>query len=260
MCVIICGSAANKPTDEQLEQCWARNPHGAGIAHYDSQGRIVWRKGIRDLDEVVSFVHNVQQQWIVHMRFITVGGDHDVLCHPFPISKESPASTSGSGSGPVLFHNGTVRDWQRMARDLSISDPDAVIPDGRLSDSRIVAWLCAHKGYRFLRLLDQGRFAVMTTNRGVRLFPENGSGRNTWHKIGGCFYSNRDWLTMPSRDGSGRTGGAKWGPDDTSRAWAQDSTSLTQRTLPGVDSTDDEEWRNRQGDLPEGWPPPEETA
>lgn len=212
MCVIIVGTADKKPTRSELGLCWGRNPHGAGVASYDSQGRVTWKKGIRDLDELFELIEGFTGPWIAHVRFITVGKNTEALTHPFPVAKASCTSTEGAGNASVLFHNGTWREWQKGMRDLSLSDSSIDLPDGPLSDSRAIAWLCAHKGYRFLRLLP-GRFALMTRSRGVRMFPEGGAG---WTTVSGVHYSNMDWRRLTSRDGTrGTTTSSPYFPRET---------------------------------------------
>lgn len=198
MCIIIVGNATTKPDVTALKKCWARNPHGAGFAQYHEDGRVEWKKGITDLDEAIELIERATGDWVAHFRFITVGGDSHHLHHPFPISKTAPRDLEGLGNGSVLFHNGTWKEWKRGARDFSLNTADTQIPDGDMSDSRVIAWICAHKGYRFLNLLP-GRYAVVTKSRGVKLFPPTKAG---WTQIGGVWYSNTDWDRLMPRDGS----------------------------------------------------------
>jgi hypothetical protein len=202
MCVIIVGTATKKPTEQQLRDCWARNPHGAGVATTVG-GRVMWRKGIHTVEELIEAVAGFSGPWIAHVRYTTVGGNHDILHHPFPVDAKAPKTTSGLTETPVLFHNGTWREWEKGLRDLLLSHDGVKAPAKPMSDSRAISIICAVKGADFLHLLP-GRFAVLSGDGKVRMFPtkKRTTGTSRWFEVDGVWYSNMDWRNLIARDGS----------------------------------------------------------
>ena len=166
MCVII-EFSDNKPeeiTKELLSKAEDHNKHGGGIAWIEGD-KVLWEKGMHVTAEYIDTLikeKNIQQPFVVHFRIATHGAIDTPLCHPFALSPEVDNTTS-SGSDPigVLFHNGVWTDYKDMALKTLVTRPDAKIPDGDISDSRIMAWLVRYYGISYLGLIRE-KVSVLT--------------------------------------------------------------------------------------------------
>lgn len=189
MCVIISGRE-NKPTLVELQAAERQNPDGGSLSWCTADG-VVFRKGLtaeaihKDLSALTG-----DTRWTVHFRYATVGGTNDGLCHPFPISSDTPLDAEGTADR-VLFHNGTVHDWQERLADVALDPKFKIqVPAGEWSDSRAIAWLLAlNKSTRGLRFIE-GKFIVMNS-KGIKIYPESGEG---WTLRNGISYSNTFWM------------------------------------------------------------------
>jgi len=188
MCVIITGTN-KKPNLIELLAAEDQNPDGGGMAWTTTQG-VRFRKGLtaEEIHEVLGSLP-AKTRWVVHFRYATVGDPQVGLCHPFPIQRDTNLDSEGT-VGRVLFHNGTVPDWKKKLKDITL-DPsfEVDIPAGEWSDSRGVAWLLALNGsIRPLNFIE-GKFIVLN-RRGIKVFPEHKMG---WTEQGGILYSNTYW-------------------------------------------------------------------
>lgn len=203
MCVILVGDAKARPSRSTLQRCAARNGDGIGFAWLDADRQVHWVKGFHKVTRALELIDAAPDGWALHFRYATEGVVGTSLCHPFEISREASIELSGSGTAPVMFHNGTWRKWRDHAQELTLG-ADVTIPDGPFSDSRAIAWISAHKGWRFLRLLP-GRFVVVSRKAGIKIFPDDFAG---WSRgDDGVWYSNLDWKSKPARN---YTNAAEW--------------------------------------------------
>ena len=211
MCVIISG-INNKPSLADLRACEEVNPDGGGIAWCTDEGA-KFHKDL-DADEIHALLDGTVPtgaRWVVHFRWASIGDVTPGLCHPFPISKDASLETTGVVDR-VLFHNGTVSDWETPIRD-AVLDPRSKldIPGGEWSDSRGVAWLLAlNESTRGLRFVE-GKFIVLN-RRGMKVYPENMEG---WTITGGktaeneIWWSNQNWRRCLTGRSSKKSKGTK---------------------------------------------------
>jgi len=188
MCVIISGTK-KKPNIIELLAAEDQNPDGGGMAWVTRQG-VQFRKGLT-ADEIHEALGRLPEttRWVVHFRFATVGDPEAGLCHPFPIEEGTNLDRRGCVDR-ALFHNGTVPDWKKRLKDITL-DPtfEVSVPGGEWSDSRGVAWLLALNGsIRALHFIE-GKFLVIN-RRGIQIFPQNRTG---WTEEDGILYSNTYW-------------------------------------------------------------------
>lgn len=169
MCVIMKYTLdSGFPKEETLKSAEMLNKDGGGIAWIDN-GKVKWEKGmhitsgyIMDLIEK----EKMQLPIIVHFRIATHGTVDTPLCHPFAISEGvDDLSAKGEDEQGVLFHNGVWHDYDEMAMKVATSDKDIQIPDGDLSDSRIMAWLVKYLGMNYLSMIKEK--SIVLTPKGI---------------------------------------------------------------------------------------------
>ena len=235
MCVII-EFSDNKPeeiTKELLSNAESHNKHGGGIAWIE--GDVVkWEKGMHVTAEYIDTLikeKNIQQPFVVHFRIATHGAIDTPLCHPFALSPEvDELSSSGSDPIGVLFHNGVWSDYRAMALKTLTSRTDAKIPDGDISDSRIMAWLVRYYGISYLGFI-QEKGSVLTPKGLI----EFGSG---WTDVKNVRCSNSNFENTYS----GNFGNWKSNVNNhgTVTSYYKDSKSEVEKDM---DMEDDEDFR-----------------
>ena len=103
---------------------------------------------------------------IIHFRIATHGKVDTPLCHPFAISEGvDDLSAKGEDEQGVLFHNGIWHNYDEMAMKVATSNKDIHIPDGDLSDSRIMAWLVKYLGMNYLSMIKEK--SIVLTPKGI---------------------------------------------------------------------------------------------
>lgn len=207
MCVILIAEQ-ERPSPTMIEKAYQANSHGAGIAWREpgttdegapllnEEGEPIievrWQKGLT-LDQLQERVASVPLPFVVHCRIASCGGQRPELTHPFPIDEEVELYLNGSTTGDVLFHNGHWNKWKEVAVETAKS-MGVRLPEGKLSDTRIMAWCAHHYGRNFIELIDE---------KGVSFGPENmqifwGTG---WHLLDGVWASNEYFMTGGKRYG-----------------------------------------------------------
>ena len=207
MCVII-EFQDNKPEEiskELLQSAEDHNRHGGGIAWIDN-GVVKWEKGMhvtaKYIDKLIK-KEKIQQPFVVHFRIATHGSIDTPLCHPFALSPESDdIASSGSDPVGVLFHNGVWSDYRTMGLKAVTSKQDCKVPDGDISDSRIMAWLVRYYGISYLALINE-KVSVLTPKGLV----EFGNG---WTRVKGVRASN-----------------SSFGYDNSYQAWQKEKSSFS---------------------------------
>ena len=110
MCVILL-CKEKKPTDAVLEKCQTANSDGIGMAWLNKESRkATWEKNL-SLYELKELVKKIELPFIIHFRNASKGGKSALLSHPLVISENSPLSFKGEAD-KLLFHNGTIHDWE----------------------------------------------------------------------------------------------------------------------------------------------------
>lgn len=160
MCVIIV-SRTELPDRELLHDAEMLNRDGAGVAWFEGvEGTTVrYVKGL-DAEGVLRLFEETPPPLpiVTHFRKATSGGTCKALTHPFPISRNASTSLKGRARA-VLFHNGSVTEWKNLALRIALGR-GVKLPQGPLSDTRIIAWAMYFLGDNLLELLP-GKFALM---------------------------------------------------------------------------------------------------
>ena len=170
MCVILC-CEKEFPNEELLKSCEISNPHGAGVSWLDKERNVHYVKGI-DAKEIHKMIKGkkIELPCIVHFRIASVGTssgeDGKLLTHPFEITRESKLRLEGvlkRGTDGVLFHNGTLSDYEKILKDVVLNTSCRMLK-GVYSDSRIMAFATSFYGKEFIEILDNdsyNKYAVM---------------------------------------------------------------------------------------------------
>ena len=112
---------------------------------------------------------NIQLPIIIHFRITSSGKTIEELSHPFEVKASSTNKTEGI-CDKLLYHNGTLSDWKDDLLNLCINQ-GIKIPNGELSDSRALSYQVYYMGDNYLRLLDGGKYTLMTKN-GIKRYGE----------------------------------------------------------------------------------------
>jgi flagellar biosynthesis regulator FlaF len=192
MCVIAVYDT-NYPTLEDLESMESMNKDGSGIA-WRENGKIHYKKGInlkaKDIYDIIQ-EKQIKFPFIVHFRIKSSGLICDELCHPFPISKKSSDKLENI-CDKVLFHNGTVYKYDDYMLTACLNSKIKV-PDGELSDSKVLAYLCAYYGDNFLRLVGGTSRFIVFDMHGIQKFGD-------WVECSNGLCSNDNHVEKPKTD------------------------------------------------------------
>lgn len=167
MCVILaCDSKTGKPTKKMLKEAEAMNDDGGSIAWIEKD-KVRWEKGLK-AKQIFKIVKKVNLPFVIHFRIATHGGVNKPLCHPFPITDKVELFISGKADR-VLFHNGIWSEYNKYALQAVIQH-NIKFPDGKMSDSRAMAWLVSHFGKSILNLMGDGNKMCILTKKGIEYF------------------------------------------------------------------------------------------
>lgn len=180
MCVIIVAEK-RLPSKKNLMLCEEHNADGGGISWVED-GLVHWKKGING-NEMWNIMNSVKLPIVAHFRIGTIGGKHDLLTHPFPITKECSVALEGKAES-VLFHNGHWHDWDRVCMQMVLLRK-LYFPMGPWSDSRAIAWIVKNTNNSVLRLIG-GKFAIHNTNNIYKY-------SSGWETVDDVLYSNDLW-------------------------------------------------------------------
>jgi predicted glutamine amidotransferase len=177
MCVAVVVLTPEGPSEKELRQMWAQNPHGAGLAFQDGN-TVFYAKGLSD-DDMVKLVAEAPRPTLLHYRWATHGSKQKYLTHPFPLGDAALTSKDLHGNVPaVLIHNGVWSDY-------SLWLPKGF--KGDVSDTAVAAYVAEeHEA-----ILDEVHWStalarVIDGTMQVRL-------RGRWQYHDGDLYSNLYW-------------------------------------------------------------------
>lgn len=146
MCIIaICEK--RKLTDKEIENCFKRNPDGAGIGWVKGEENF-YKKGLMT-------VHKFKKEYakintlphVVHFRIGTSGSKSEYMTHPYIVSDESPLALNFSGKGGILFHNGIYSQWKSLR---NVLESVGITIDGDTNDTRVIACWISKFGKKLL--------------------------------------------------------------------------------------------------------------
>ena len=166
MCVILLVEDGKFPKKALLKNAEMMNGDGGSIAWIENN-RLHYKKGI-NANKVNKIIKNKLKPnnvktAIIHFRIASVGEVKKSLCHPFPISKSVKLDLDGDNlTDDLLFHNGTITDWQDYLID-ALQRYNIKMIKGDLSDSRVFARLVKLYGDTILNQnLAGNKFAILT--------------------------------------------------------------------------------------------------
>lgn len=180
------------PSKEILEECFDRNPDGAGFC-YNKNGMIVIRKGFMNFEEFYKATEKIptESTALIHCRIGTSGGNIPELTHPYPLTnnikdlKKTTMLIKSSGDKPVyaVGHNGIFYEYNSRVTD--INDTCAFIANilhplncatNDILDENLVAIIN--------KLVGTSKIAILDNNGNVRMFGDG------WIEDDGIYYSN----------------------------------------------------------------------
>lgn len=189
MCVIaICRTRTLRWSETQAMD--AANPDGIGVAWVNPQdGLVEYWKGL-DAPAAQSLIDRLPLPQIVHFRWASVGGQHRLLSHPFPLT-EAPPLLLGGAAPSVLFHNGTWANWEQGLAAIRAAG-EYVDPSEPWSDTRVMAVLATlHSPHAVAQIVGPAqRLAVLHGDGSVWT-------AGTFHKHEGILVSNLWWMPRP---------------------------------------------------------------
>lgn len=186
MCILFAADK-RRPTEEELEKMAITNPDGAGIAYRVGEGsklRVKWEKGLT-LEQMQVLCAEVPMPFVGHFRIASCGPKTAEVTHPFPVEREMRSDLSGSTPGFVLFHNGHWGPWRDKGIDNAIK-MKVKVPDGKWTDTRVMAWLAHLLGPNVLELIDE-KVILFGTHK-IEVYHPDG-----WTRINDLLVSNRLW-------------------------------------------------------------------
>lgn len=162
MCVILYVNRT-RPTDEMVQRAFDHNRDGAGVA-WRHRGRVHWKKGITDPEEVKELCRKLPLPFVAHFRIASVGPAKPELTHPFSVDGNASLALEGSSDKPVLFHNGHWSDWNQRIQD-AIIHSNTKPPAGIWSDTRAMALMAHIYGQHYLELLTSQKMVLFGPQR-----------------------------------------------------------------------------------------------
>ena len=159
MCVIAASLNGAKFSVEDLKKMWDANSHGAGVAWLEGS-KVRVRKGFMRFDELVEFYEGglpTGAIHVLHFRLRSAGEVVSQLTHPFRVDAVDVQELEYEADR-VLFHNGTVSDWQGMfwgiLGSFSKRDVKKILSVGHFSDSYVISLLVYKYGDEILKLFN----------------------------------------------------------------------------------------------------------
>lgn len=182
MCVIAICEVGQELDKKTFESCFEHNDHGAGFA-WLQDGLVGYAKGYMSVKSAWKAYKTIKKYaHIAHFRLNSSGGVCKELTHPFLVKPDSPISMKGIGEDAVLFHNGTVANYESTLMSIAISNK--AYPEGKVSDSRVMAMAVALVGDRVLEV-GYSKYVIMAKD-GVTYY-------GNWEKKNDILFSNLYW-------------------------------------------------------------------
>lgn len=209
MCVIAFSpKGTDIPTEQQIKQMWNHNPDGAGYAYVSKKGKVIYRKGFMNLNELLKELEAPERfkntNFAIHFRIGTSGENDKATCHPFPISTNFGELRKTKGeTDSVLFHNGILSDGG-LASPLASDTQDFVIAMAPLLQKYNRS---KTRDYFIGELTKGSRLLILYKNNVFKMFGD-------WHKDGDIWVSNLNYKNDYSWYGSGYYGWHNYMYDD----------------------------------------------
>lgn len=202
MCIAIVKTKKGIITDEQLKNCWNRNPDGAGFA-YPCNNKVVIRKGYFNFDKFLKDYRAVEKtcksNMLIHFRISTSGNIDTTNCHPHRVNDKM-----------AMIHNGILHI--DVPKNSPVSDTVLYcknylqkLPKGFTSSDVIMEYIEEHigSGNKFCFIEADGKYSIVNESAGKwdnGVWYSNESYKqpritySNWYKTGAWSkYYNDDW-------------------------------------------------------------------
>ena len=110
MCIAVYIPAERDLTDQQIKNCFANNPDGAGLM-WQENGKVHIKKGFFKVEELIKAFREIPITVArgLHCRIATSGKISTECCHPFPIIKDIKAMGRAECIvDSAVIHNGII--------------------------------------------------------------------------------------------------------------------------------------------------------
>ena len=179
MCIIVICEKRHPSLNELLEMQRV-NSDGAGVA-WREENYVRWKKGL-NAKEVYELIQKIDYPYVIHFRLATCEKS-PYLCHPFPVTHNVEMALEGKADR-VLFHNGVWTNWRELCLQ-AVMKKNIDFLQGKVSDTRALAWFVYHYGSSVLNLLNEK--VVIFSNKKILRFGEG------WIEEDGITYSNKHY-------------------------------------------------------------------
>lgn len=173
-----------RPLPEEIDKMFAANPDGAGVASRVGKDTVKWEKGLTR-DEIKDLHPKLPMPYVLHFRRQSCGGISKEITHPFPVERQMRTDLTGTIKGSVLFHNGHWAPYKEKGLDGAIRNK-VIVPGGKWTDTRVMAWLTHLHGPGILELIDEKVILFSPTK--IEIFHPDG-----WFRVNDLLVSNRGW-------------------------------------------------------------------
>lgn len=192
------------PSKEILEECFYRNPDGAGFS-YNKNGVIVLRKGFMTFNEFYEATKKIptSSTAIIHCRIGTSGGNTEGLTHPYPLCNDYKKMQKTSQiikptenkKAYAVAHNGIFTELEKSDKvnDTCIFIANILNPLNDIADDILDERLDSV----ISRCVDDSRIAILDNDGRCKMY---GSG---WIQDCGIYYSNSSYKPFISTFKSG---------------------------------------------------------
>lgn len=165
-----------------FEESFTCNRDGFGFA-WREDGKVKFKKGYMKIHEAWAayseFCKKPSFPHVVHFRLGSPVCQE--LTHPFIISESSELVLKGEADN-VMFHNGIVSGWKDRMWEMFFKL--GYIPDGKISDTRIIAMMYHLFGENIFELID-GKFVAFGATK-IKLYGK-------FEEEDGIWYSNNSY-------------------------------------------------------------------
>lgn len=114
MCVICYIPKESKGLSyRDIKDMWDTNPHGAGMMWLEKNGKVAFKKGYFNIDELyrdyLIIKNDYNFECALHFRIATGGGINEKMCHPFVMTNKDKYLIKTIGYADVcVMHNGII--------------------------------------------------------------------------------------------------------------------------------------------------------
>jgi hypothetical protein len=208
MCVAI-GKLKGRelPTRSELENCWDKNPHGAGFS-YNWKGKVYTKKGFMTFKSFMEALEYWDRKVnlkncgvLMHFRIATHGARDASMTHPFPVvNDDSVLKKVEFVSSFALAHNGIIDATKSKAtKSDGLSDTAIFVRDYVFPLSQNRGWFYRKSNIDLIYTMGDSKFIILNSNGDIVKTPG-------FQEHNGVFYSNSSYEKYWSRGGTVRYG------------------------------------------------------